>query len=131
MKHWRVSLCARLAVAMACVVCATHSLAQQPKTGQISGHVVDEEGASIRGASVFVRRNIPPEDNVRLLTHTDIQGDFKVSLPQGTYDVLITSPGFAAEVETVPVLAGRTKNVQCKLKTMDCSFPGMNCDTFQ
>ena len=118
-------------VAVVCVVNPEHSSAQQPKTGQISGHVVDAVGATIKGASVFVRRNIPPELNVRLLMHTDIHGDFKLVLPEGGYDVLVTSPGFAAGVETVPVLAGRTRKVQWKLKSLGCSFPGMNCDTFQ
>ena len=124
-------MCAHLTVAVVCVVNAAHSLAQQPKTGQISGHVVDVVGATIKGASVFVRRNVPPEESIRLLMHTDIHGDFKLVLPEGGYDVLVTSPGFAAGVETVPVLAGRIKKLQWKLKPLDCSFPGMNCDTFE
>ena len=92
---------------------------------------VDTVGATIKGASVFVRRNTPPENDVKLLEHTDIHGDFRLVLPQGGYDVLVTSPGFAAWVETVPVLAGKTKKIQWRLKSLDCSFPGMNCDTFQ
>ncbi|MGA7258633.1 MAG: carboxypeptidase-like regulatory domain-containing protein [Terracidiphilus sp.] len=131
MKNRRIGVCALLMVTAVCVVNATQTLAQQPKNGQISGHVVDEVGATIKGASVFVRRNIPPEQNVRLLMHTDIHGDFMLVLPQGGYDVFVTSPGFAAAVETVPVSAGRTKKVQWKLKSLGCSFPGMNCDTFQ
>ncbi len=131
MKHRRIGVCALLMVAVVCVVNATHSVAQQPTTGQISGHVVDVVGATIKSASVFVRRNIPAEEDVRLLTHTDIHGDFRLVLPEGGYDVLVTSPGFAAGVETIPVSAGRTKKVQWKLKPLDCSFSGMNCDTFQ
>jgi len=122
---------ASLTVALVCVVNGSHSLAQQPKTGRICGHVVDAVGATIKGASVFVRKNIPPEENVRLVMHTDLHGDFKLVLPEGGYDVLVTSPGFAARAETVPVLAGSTKKVQWKLKSLDCSFPGMNCDGFQ
>jgi hypothetical protein len=97
----------------------------------ISGHVADTEGATIKGASVFVRRNIPSEETIRLLVHTDIHGDFNLVLPEGGYDVLVTSPGFAAAVETVPVLAGKAKKSQWKLKSLNCDFPGMNCDTFQ
>jgi hypothetical protein len=130
MKQRRIRVCARLMVALVCVVNSTHSLAQQPKTGQISGHVVDVVGATIKGASVFVRRHMPSEENVKLLLHTDINGDFKLVLPEGGYDVLVTSPGFVAGVETVPVSAGKTRKVQWKLKPLDCSFPGMNCDTF-
>ena len=65
---------------------------------------------------------------MRLLTHTDINGDFTLALPEGGYDILVTSPGFVAAVETLPVFAGKTKKGQWRL---DCSFPGMNCDTFQ
>jgi hypothetical protein len=127
----QIRMCSCLMVALVCVVNATHSSAQQPKTGQISGHVVDVVGATIKGASVFVRRHIPSEENVKLLAHTDVHGDFRLLLPEGGYDVLVTSPGFAAAVETVPVSAGKEKKVQWKLKSLDCSFPGMNCDAFQ
>jgi Carboxypeptidase regulatory-like domain len=131
MKNRQIGVSAPLAVALVYVLSAAHSLAQQPNTGQISGHVVDEAGATIKGASVFVRRNIPPEENVRLLTHTDIHGDFKLVLPEGGYDVLVTSAGFASGFETVPVLVGKHKRMQWKLKPLDCSFPGINCDVFQ
>ena len=36
-------------------------------------------------------------------------GDFKLVLPEGGYDVLVTYPGLGAAVETVPVLAGKNK----------------------
>lgn len=74
---------------------------------------------------------MPPEEDVRLLTHADIHGDFKLVLPEGSYDVLVTSPGFATAVETLPVFAGKTKEKRWRLKSLDCSFPGTNCDTFQ
>jgi hypothetical protein len=131
MKRQRIRMCARFAVAVVYAVNSAHLLAQQPKTGQISGQVLDVVGATIKGASVFVRRNLPPEEDVRLLAHADIHGDFKLVLPEGGYDVLVTSPGFAAGVETVAVSAGKTKKVRWKLKVLDCSFPGRNCDTFQ
>ena len=107
------------------------SSAQPPATGKISGHVVDTEGATIKGASVFVRKYSPSEDNVRLVAHTDIHGDFVLLLPKGGYDVLVTSAGFASGVETIPILPGKTRKIQWKLRVLDCDFPGMNCDTFQ
>ena len=119
-----------IAIVMVCFGTFAHTSAQQPQTGQISGHVVDVMGASIKGASVFVRRNTPPDEAIKLLTHTDIRGDFTLVLPEGGYDVLVTSPGFAANVETVPVLARKTRKVQWKLKVLNCDFPGVNCDTF-
>jgi len=107
------------------------SFAQPPATGQIRGHVVDTEGATIKGANVFVRKSSPSEDNVRLVAHTDTHGDFVLFLPKGGYDVLVTSAGFAAGVETIPIFPGKTRKVQWKLRVLDCDFPGMNCDTFQ
>jgi Carboxypeptidase regulatory-like domain len=131
MQRWPTSKRYVIPIMMVCFGILAHSSAQQPKTGQISGHVVDVVGATIKGASVFIRRNTPPDEKVELLTHTDIHGDFTLVLPEGGYDVLVTSPGFAANVETVPVFAGKTKKVQWKLKVLNCNFPGMNCDTFQ
>jgi hypothetical protein len=132
MKSWLTRNHYVIATAMFCFGTLAHSSAQQPQTGQISGHVVDVVGATIKGASIFVRRNTTPsEESIKLLTRTDIHGDFTLVLPEGGYDVLVTSPGFAANVETVPVFARKTKKVLWKLKVLDCNFPGMNCDTFQ
>jgi len=109
----------------------THSSAQQTQTGQLNGHVLDVVGATIKGASIFVRRHSSPDENTKLLTHTDINGNFTLSLPEGGYDVLVVSPGFAASVETIPVMARKTRKAQWRLKVLNCDFPGVNCDTFQ
>jgi hypothetical protein len=127
MKHARVVI----AAAYFGLMVSPQGRAQQSKTGQISGHVVDSVGASIKDASVFIRRNTPSEDNVRLAAHTDIHGDFVLVLPEGGYDVLVTSPGFAAQVETVPISFGKPKKAQWKLGFLGCDFPGINCDTFR
>jgi hypothetical protein len=131
MMTWLPIRHAVLTIAMTCLGLPEHLLGQRPETGQITGHVVDVVGATIKGASVFVRRNMPSDDNVKLLAHTDINGDFTLVLPEGGYDVLVTSPGFAANVETVAVLARKPRKLRWKLKVLDCTFPGMNCDTFQ
>lgn len=107
------------------------SSAELHTAGQLSVHVVDSEGATIQGASVFVHKHSPSEDSVRLMARTDIHGDFVLKLPAGGYDVLVTSPGFAARVETISISPGKMKKVQWKLKALNCDFPGMNCDTFQ
>ena len=104
---------------------------QVSQTGRMLGHVVDVAGASIKGASIFVRRDMPSDADVKLLTHTDINGDFTLNLPDGGYDVLVTSPGFDASVRTVAIVHGKPSRFQWKLKPHDCSFPGTNCDTFQ
>ena len=93
-------------------------------------HVADTAGAIIQGASVFVRRTEPPEEEVRLLTHSDGHGDFKQTLAEGGYDVLVASRGFASGFKTLPVLAGKDRKVQWKLRALDCSFPSVNCDVF-
>jgi len=116
--------------ALICMVITAHSFAQQSPTGRINGHVVDIVGATVSGASVYVRRNIPPEQDIKLLTHTDTQGDFKLVLAEGGYDVLVTAPGFAASVQTTSVMAGKTRKFQWRLKSLNCNFPGMNCDVF-
>jgi hypothetical protein len=74
---------------------------------------------------------MPSDADVKLLTHTDINGDFTLNLPDGGYDVLVTSPGFDASVRTVAIVHGKPSRFQWKLKPHDCSFPGTNCDTFQ
>ena len=131
MSNLSLKVWSRLAIVLLCILNAGHLSAQQPKIGQLSGHVVDVVGATIKRASVFVRRNVPSEENIRLLAHTDINGNFTLELPEGGYDILVTSPGFVAAVQTLPVLAARTKKTQWKLKALDCNFPDMNCDTVQ
>jgi hypothetical protein len=131
MKDRLIGKHAGIAILVVCFGTFPHSSGQQLQTGQISGHVGDVQGASIDGASVFVRKHMPAEENVKLLTHTDTHGDFMLVLPEGGYDVLITSQGFAASVETVPVLGRKTRKVEWNLKALKCDFPGMNCDTFQ
>jgi hypothetical protein len=110
----------------------SRALSGQPtQTGRINGRVVDIVGATIKGASIFVRKTTPSDSDVKLLTHTNIKGDFTLELPDGGYDILVTSPGFAASVETVAIVHGKPSKFQWKLKPLNCSFPGMNCDAFQ
>lgn len=130
MNSWRLNRRSCFAVAVLCFPWIAQSSAQQPSAGRVSGHVVDSTGAAIAQASVFVRKSMPSEDNVRLLTHTDDRGDFTLVLPEGGYDVLVTSGGFAANVETVPVFARKTRQFEWRLKPLSCAFPGMNCDAF-
>ena len=131
MNDWPIGRRIAFAIIFFGLTMIATSSAQKPKTGQVSGHVVDVVGATIKGASVFVRKNTPSEDNVRLVTHTDINGDFILLLPEGGYDVLLTSPGFVAGVKTIPTFSGKTRKTQWILNVLGCDFPGMNCDTVQ
>ena len=102
------------------------------KAGRIGGHVLDVAGGAIPKASVFIRRNPPPEEKVELVTHSDAQGDFVLVLPPGAYDVLVASVGFESKVQTILVRSGKTSNIQWVLTTPKdgCDFPGVNCDKF-
>jgi hypothetical protein len=114
MKSVRLSWWARIAVLL--FLGATpiaHTSAQQHGSGQLRDHVVDSEGATFKGALVLVHKQGSGEDNLRVAAHTDRSGDFVLPLEEGGYDILVTAPGFAAAVQTIPVA------------------PGMNCDTFQ
>jgi hypothetical protein len=60
MKNRQIGVSARLAVAVVSVLTAAHSLAQQPNTGQISGHVVDVAVQPSKGqASSFAELSLP------------------------------------------------------------------------
>jgi len=104
---------------------------QQRQSGRMTGRVVDVVGAKVNGASVYVRKNTSSDADVKLLAHTDINGDFTLELPDGGYDVLVTAPGFDASVKTMAIVLGKPSRFQWKLRPHDCSFPGMNCDTFR
>lgn len=131
MKNLRTHIYPHLVIVLLCFGIGAHCAAQQSQTGQINGHVVDITGAVIPRASVFVRRNMPSDESVRLVGHTDLNGDFELVLPEGGYDVLVASPGFAAGVQTVPIVHGKKRRFEWKLKELGCDFPGVNCDTFQ
>ncbi|HXE08235.1 MAG TPA: carboxypeptidase-like regulatory domain-containing protein [Acidobacteriaceae bacterium] len=121
----------------AAVFIATFSFAlvaqpQQPKTGQITGHVSDPVGAVIGNAGIYVRGNAPPSEKVELVGHTDRFGNFTLRLPAGAFDIVITALGFESKVQTILVKPDKTTATQWKLTIPkeSCDFPGMNCDTF-
>ncbi|HET9306312.1 MAG TPA: carboxypeptidase regulatory-like domain-containing protein [Candidatus Sulfotelmatobacter sp.] len=62
------------------------------QTGSITGTVKDPSGASVAGATVVVTS---PERGITRQMDTNSTGDYNQSaLPQGTYDVIVTAPGF-------------------------------------
>lgn len=131
MNDWQMGKRIAVTVILLGLMMIATSSAQRPATGKISGHVVDSMGAAIGRASVFVRRKWPPEDIVKLVAHTDINGNFVLLLPEGGYDVLVTPPSFVAGVETISIIPGKTRKVQWKLTVLGCDFPGINCATVQ
>jgi len=106
-------------------------LAQAPaRPGTVRGHIVDPVGAVIPRANIFVHASYGA-DKVEYMAASDQQGNFVLTLQPGGYDILVTSPGFEASVQTIGVRAGHTEETRWKLKPHSCEFPGVNCDTFQ
>jgi hypothetical protein len=133
--RWKC-ICALLVFILTTTLVAARSSAKSPGIGDISGRIVDTEGVAIKGAIVFTRfRDFKSDDpvvaNIWYPTRTDEHGKFKLPLREGTYDVLVIAPGFAAEAETVPIIEGKNMKAQFKLKPLDCGSPAINCDTFK
>ena len=62
------------------------------QTGSITGTVKDSSGAAITGASVIVTS---PERGITREMSTNSSGDYnEPALPQGSYDVIVSAPGF-------------------------------------
>ena len=99
--------------------------------GQINGHVTDPKGAAIENAAVFVRAYGKAPGKVELVVHTDRNGDFTLKLPQDTYDVIVSSPGFKSILQTIGIRTGKRSDSRWILSVEDCDLPGVNCDTFQ
>src|SRR6266568_2687018 len=64
-----------------------------PKTGKISGRVINQNGQPLPNASVFVRGSIPLME-ARIVT-TDSEGTFQVSdLDRAMYGVSASAPAY-------------------------------------
>ena len=73
------------------------------RPSQLSGTIVDVSGAVLAGASVMVRT---ADGSVERLTQADSSGSFSFSgLPAGTYQLVVSSPGFATKEVPVTVEA--------------------------
>jgi hypothetical protein len=104
--------------------------------GKITGLVVDQTGAVIPGAHVFIHANRPVAsgvaDKIELQATTDAKGAFRLELPAGPYDILITAYPWRADVITVLLKANSDLRLKRKLIMLpNCDWPGINCDTFK
>jgi len=114
------------------LTCATMLFGQgSTPSGRVDGHVVDSVGAVIPGADIFVRPYSAKKNEIKLAGHTDLHGDFTLTLPAGGYDVIVTSQGFESKTQIVLSRVGKTTKLVWKLTMLSCDFPTMNCDTFQ
>ena len=86
--------------------------AGQGAGGNLRAGIVDEMGASVARAKVF----IVSESARRELT-SDEMGAFSVEVPEGSYQVLIESPGFkVAKLKKVKVRSAASKEIKVVLK---------------
>jgi outer membrane receptor protein involved in Fe transport len=102
-------------MAMALALVATSAMAQTSTTGSIEGMVTDPNGAAVKGATVSVTS--PNLISPQTATTGD-DGRFRVlSLPPGTYKVIIEAGGFAKfESGDVGVNLGRTSSADATLQ---------------
>lgn len=85
------------------VMLAGHAAAQGVTEGIILGAVVDPMQAAIANAEITIAGGATART-----VRTDAEGRFSVTLPEGTYAVNVTAPGFAPTTSTVVVRRGQT-----------------------
>src|SRR3981081_515013 len=86
MKLHGVMLC------LALLVFALSEAVSAQDTGSITGTVKDPSGAAVANADVVVTS---PDHGIDRHTSSNSSGDYNESgLPGGTYDLIVTAPGF-------------------------------------
>jgi Carboxypeptidase regulatory-like domain/TonB-dependent Receptor Plug Domain len=101
-----------IAIAFLLLLAGTSAWAQ---TATIAGHVVDQQGAALPGASVQVQSE---DSSVKRDATTNVEGAYSFpNLTPGKYRILIESPGFAsAQSELISVTAEQTFAFNVKLQ---------------
>src|SRR5690606_5451973 len=80
------------------------------QNGSIQGQVVDRDGFSMPGASIFLTE-LPTKGTV-----SDINGRYTLSsVPVGTYTIRVSYIGYASVTSTVIVQSGATTRLDIKL----------------
>jgi hypothetical protein len=101
-------------VILLCVLALSAPLAFAQTTGDIAGHVTDEQGGALPGVAVEARG--PALQGARTAV-TDASGAYHlVLLPPGSYKVTATLQGFARVEETVVVGLAKTSTTVIKLR---------------
>ena len=103
----------RLAAFLGWAAWAVAGAAQSPVDGAISGHIVDQRGVSIAGATVSVE---DPALGVSRIVTTGQDGTFLVvKLVPGPYLVVVRATGFAYASESVTVELGSVTSTDLRL----------------
>lgn len=116
-----VALAAAVALPAAAVMLApTSASAQDYTTGALSGTVTNQAGTPIAGATVQIQSN---DQGFARTTTTGANGQFRTSLvPQGSYTVSISAPGYTATTdENISVQVGSQASYTFALASADAS----------
>jgi hypothetical protein len=101
-------------VILLCVLVLSTPLAFAQTTGDIAGHVTDEQGGALPGVSIEARG--PALQGSRTAV-SDASGSYRlVLMPPGSYKVTATLQGFARAEETIVVSLARTATSDIKLR---------------
>ena len=110
----------RLLLALALVAGGIAPAMAQQTSGNISGRVIDPQGAAIPGATVTAKN---PQTGFSRNAVTDSEGVYRLSaLPVGTYDLTVELQGFATiDRKGIVVNVGQTIDVNFDLKVAQVS----------
>jgi len=82
----------------------------------VTGKIIDAvTKAPLPAASIFAQ-------NTTIGTAADAAGNFKLSLPDGGYDLIITSIGYQPEVRRISASENNSRNIVIELKQKDKSL---------
>ncbi len=98
---------------MLCCALALSVQAQQSATANLSGRVLDPNGAVITGAQVSVKHE---ETGAERVTMTNQEGVYAITnLPPGEYEVRVQSAGFADKGLKIALQVGQTEKLDLAL----------------
>lgn len=100
-----------VAIALALGFAAVPLGAQSPRTGTLTGRVLDEAGVPVANVEVAIAK-------VERTTRTDSVGKFTLALmPPGQYDLVLRRVSYAPMVFVIAVSAGDTTEAEVKMNS--------------
>jgi hypothetical protein len=84
----------------------------QHRACSLHAKITDEDGAAIR-AFVLVRSKRPPASNQQV--PVDRNGEFKLNLASGFYDLFVSAPGFQPLAQTIDLHSCQPLNLNLTL----------------
>src|SRR5687767_7765858 len=105
---------ARIALlSVLCAAWASHGAAAQSVYGSLVGNVTDSSGAAIPGATVTATQS---ETNLTREVVTNANGAYAIpNIPSGTYQVVVTVPGFQNFTAANIIVTNRDVRVDARL----------------